>query len=82
MKVIAISIRTNHYFKGEASWNVTWDTWLARWLRRSDSAWLLFGAFGNKDEDIIYVILDLKEEILDMEEATSVGLCRWQRKGE
>ncbi|KAG2385096.1 uncharacterized protein HKW66_Vig0121880 [Vigna angularis] len=46
--VIAISIRTNHYLKGEASWNVTWDTQLARWLRRLDSACLLFGAFGSK----------------------------------
>ncbi|KAG2376286.1 uncharacterized protein HKW66_Vig0155600 [Vigna angularis] len=47
-QVIAISIRTNHYLKGEASWNVTWDMRLARWLRRPDSAWLLFGAFGSK----------------------------------
>ncbi|GLT88783.1 hypothetical protein SLE2022_067920 [Rubroshorea leprosula] len=29
--------------KGEGSWNVAWDARPARWLHRSDSAWLLFG---------------------------------------
>lgn len=28
---------------GEGSWNVAWDARPARWLHRSDSAWLLFG---------------------------------------
>ncbi|WVY96695.1 hypothetical protein V8G54_028846 [Vigna mungo] len=32
-----------HDLKGEGSWNVAWDTRPARWLHRSDSAWLLFG---------------------------------------
>ncbi|KAL2324902.1 hypothetical protein Fmac_023960 [Flemingia macrophylla] len=32
-----------HYLKGEGSWNVAWDARPARWLHRSDSAWLLFG---------------------------------------
>lgn len=29
--------------KGEGSWNAAWDARPARWLHRSDSAWLLFG---------------------------------------
>ncbi|KAI9072798.1 hypothetical protein K1719_045240 [Acacia pycnantha] len=29
--------------KGEGSWNATWDIHPARWLHRSDLAWLLFG---------------------------------------
>ncbi|XP_020203979.1 OTU domain-containing protein At3g57810 [Cajanus cajan] len=32
-----------HDPKGEGSWNVAWDARPARWLHRSDSAWLLFG---------------------------------------
>lgn len=33
----------HHEQKGEGSWNVAWDARPARWLHRSDSAWLLFG---------------------------------------
>ena len=33
----------DHELKGEGSWNVAWDARPARWLHRSDSAWLLFG---------------------------------------
>lgn len=29
--------------KGEGSWNAAWDARPARWLHRSDSAWILFG---------------------------------------
>ncbi|OVA17865.1 Ovarian tumor [Macleaya cordata] len=32
-----------HEHKGEGSWNVAWDVRPARWLRRSNSEWLLFG---------------------------------------
>lgn len=32
-----------HDLKGEGSWNVAWDARPARWLHRTDSAWLLFG---------------------------------------
>ncbi|KAJ4978937.1 hypothetical protein NE237_009717 [Protea cynaroides] len=33
----------HHEQKGEGSWNVALDVRPARWLHRSDSAWLLFG---------------------------------------
>ncbi|XP_017405351.1 uncharacterized protein LOC108318878 [Vigna angularis] len=50
--VIAVLIRTNHYLKGEASWNIVWDMRPARWLHRLDSAWLhsgmLHGFWGSR----------------------------------
>ncbi|GAU40884.1 hypothetical protein TSUD_40590 [Trifolium subterraneum] len=36
-------VHHDHELKGEGSWNVAWDARPARWLHRSDSAWLLFG---------------------------------------
>ncbi|KAL9251442.1 OVARIAN TUMOR DOMAIN-containing deubiquitinating enzyme 4-like protein [Drosera capensis] len=33
----------NYEQKGEGSWNVAWDARPARWLRRVDVAWLMFG---------------------------------------
>ncbi|XP_042513517.1 OTU domain-containing protein 2-like [Macadamia integrifolia] len=35
--------KIHHEQKGEGSWNVALDVRPARWLHRSDSAWLLFG---------------------------------------
>ncbi|KAI9107846.1 hypothetical protein K1719_021182 [Acacia pycnantha] len=37
------SERLHQEFKGEGSWNATWDTCPTKWLHCSDSAWLLFG---------------------------------------
>ncbi|CAJ2629447.1 unnamed protein product [Trifolium pratense] len=39
----AFMVHHDHELKGEGSWNVAWDARPARWLHRSDSAWLLFG---------------------------------------
>lgn len=38
-----MTVQHDHDLKGEGSWNVAWDARPARWLHRSDSAWLLFG---------------------------------------
>lgn len=38
--------RSDERKPGEGSWNAAWDERPARWLHRSDSAWLLFGVCG------------------------------------
>lgn len=56
-----LMVNHDHELKGEGSWNVAWDARPARWLHRSDSAWLLFGVCACLAPPL--VILDVDPEV-------------------